>query len=421
VRTRLLAVAVTLGGLLLAGAQPEAQAKEIAGVIRDVPTGTHVRAPVLARAANLGYSGGSVLHTNRSHLIFWAPSSSSLGFDQGYVPLIETFLAQVAADSRKPTNVYGLSGQYGDSSGPAAYASTYGGGVIDTDPLPVNGCVEPAGPPAGPGPGWLVCLNDGQLQTEIDKVVATQHLPTSATDVYFLVTPNGLGSCTGTGPDNCALGGGGTGYCGYHSQTGAGILYAVIPYNAVPGHCQSDNPRPNGSTADPTISTISHEHNETITDPFDDAWTDGSGNENGDLCFTEFGPTLGGSGPVAWNEVIGGGHYYLQEEWSNDNGGCRPRDEADSISFSSPARSDARKRIRFAAHAADPDGSIVAYSWYFGAGATVGHGRVITHAFKQPGIYQVVLRTTDRAGNWAFDSRTIQVSAPRPKAAPRRR
>ena len=76
------------------------------------------------------------------------------------------------------------------------------------------------------------------------------------------------------GSSSCALGGSATGYCGYHSETANGILYAVIPYNAVPGHCQSSNPRPNASTADPTISTISHEHNETVTDPDGNAWID---------------------------------------------------------------------------------------------------------------------------------------------------
>ena len=42
------------------------------------------------------------------------------------------------------------------------------------------------------------------------------------------------------------------------------------------GHCQSGNPRPNGSTADPGLSTLSHEHNEAVTDPipFDPAYID---------------------------------------------------------------------------------------------------------------------------------------------------
>ena len=59
-----------------------------------------------------------------THLIFWEPAGSGLTYDAGYQSLIERFLSDVAADSRMPTNIYGLSGQYRDSVGPAAYDST---------------------------------------------------------------------------------------------------------------------------------------------------------------------------------------------------------------------------------------------------------------------------------------------------------
>jgi hypothetical protein len=136
----------------------------------------------------------------------------------------------------------------------------------------------------------------------------------------------------------------------------------VIPYNAVPGHCQSGNPRPNGSPADPTISTISHEHNEMVTDPSGDAWINPDGSEGGDLCITNFGPALGGTGSSAYNEVIDGGHYYLQEEWSNENRWCQPRAQPDRVWFAAPARRQARRPLQFTAHASMPYGSIVAYT-----------------------------------------------------------
>ena len=62
----------------------------------------------------------------------------------GYQAQVEIFLKNVAADSRRPTSVYGLSGQYRDSRGPAAYNSRYVGDVLSTDPLPANDCTEPA-------------------------------------------------------------------------------------------------------------------------------------------------------------------------------------------------------------------------------------------------------------------------------------
>ncbi len=379
-----------------------AAAKTFGGSVPDLPTGAHVDPRPVARAAQIPYLGGPVLHSNRTHLIFWAPGGSRLGFDPGYESLTETFLRRVAADSRKPTNVYGLSGQYTDSRGPALYDSAYGGAVLATDPLPPNGCAEPPS-----GPGWSVCLNDTQLQSELQHVVRADRLPTGPADVYFLLTPDGLGSCTDSSSSVCALGGFSGGYCGYHSTVGE-LRYAVIPYNAVPGHCQSGHPRPNFSPADPSISSLSHEHNEMVTDPFGNAWIDKMGNENGDLCITQSGPGIGGSGAGAWNEVIAGGHYFLQQEYSNNDGGCAARDEADPVSFAT-SRTVARQRVSFSARARDPDGAIVAYKWFFGEGRP-GHGSRVSHTFGRVGVYRVVLRSTDSSGNYGFASRLIRIS-----------
>lgn len=355
-----------------------------------------------AHAADLPYGGGPVLHANRTHLIFWQPDRSGLSYDPGYESLIERFLQNVAAASHSTNNVYGLTGQYTDSRGPAAYASTYGGAVLTTDRLPPNGCTEPA----AMGPGWKVCLTDSQLVAEIEHVIHAGRLPTGPTDVYFLVLPKGFGSCTGSDSSSCALGGSTGGYCGYHSQSPDGaVLYAVIPYNAVSGHCQSNSPRPNGSTADPTISTISHEQSELITDPEDDAWVDTSGNEVGDLCRPDFGPVIGGSGQSAWNEDIGGGHYYLQEEWSNIDGACEPRTRPDAVSFRATMPPRAPGSLSFVARASDPHGAVTSYRWFFGDGRG-GRGRTATHRYRHAGRYRVVLRITDSWGNWGYYAAT---------------
>jgi hypothetical protein len=383
-----------------------AQAKFFGGVAADVPTGAGVASAHLAsHSANLPYGGGPVLHSNRAHVIFWAPSGSGLAFDPDYQSLIETFLIDVAADSHRTGNVYGLSGQYTDGSGPAAYDSTYGGEVLASDPLPSNGCTEPP----VTGPGWSVCLTDDQLQTELEHVIATDHLPTTNRDVYFLVTPDGFGSCTDSSSMSCSLGGSVSGYCGYHSGTPNGILYAVIPYNAVAGHCQSGNPRPNSNPADPTISTISHEHNEMVTDPDGDAWIDGRGNENGDLCLTSFGSPLGGPG-TTWNETIHGGHFFLQEEWSNADSSCEPRAKPDALSFGVTRTAGRSRLVSFLARGADPEGHMVGFQWFFGDGHA-GGGRRISHTFRIPGTYRVMLRSTDSWGNWAFASRTVRIRA----------
>jgi hypothetical protein len=450
--TLILPLAGVLLGVTIAllSAQPAAarSSKFFGGMVRDVPTGAtgaiavngatgaiavngttgtngaaaaagasgQVRAHVATRStplqsgqsaaheADLPYEGGPVLHSNRTHVIFWEPTGSGLAFEPGYESLIETFLIDVAADSHQATNVYGLSGQYTDSTGPAAYDSTYGGSVDATDPLPASGCSEPA----ATGPGWGVCLTDAQLEAEIEHVISANQLPRTNRDVYFLVTPDGLGSCTDAGSTSCALGGAATGYCGYHSETPDGILYAVIPYNAVPGHCQSDNPRPNSSTADPTISTISHEHNEMVTDPDGNAWIDSRGEEVGDLCLTSFGPSLSGPGATAWNESINGGHFFLQEEWSNADSSCQPRPRPDVLSFATIRFAGRPRSMSFAAHGSDPEGRLVSFEWFFPDGH-VGFGRHVSRTFRVPGLYHVTVRATDNWGNWTFSSRTVRV------------
>jgi PKD domain len=382
------------------GGSAGAFAKTFAGATPDVPTGAHVAARPVAHIADVYYGGGPALRTNRPHLVFWAPAGSGLSFTPRYVSTIETFFRRVAAASRSTTNIFGLVGQYR----PAAYDSIYGGAVLDTDRLPANDCTEPT-----TAPRWTRCLTDGDLETEIDSVVNQHHLPTTGSDIYFLLLPDGLGSCIESGPGDCALGGSTAGsFCGYHSSTST-VLYAVIPYNAVPPHCQSTNPRPNHSAADPTLSTLAHELAETITDPFGNAWFDPSGEEIADLCITAYGPNLGGAGNSAWDETIDGGHYYLQELWSNADSTCEPRARPDSVSFTSPPRGRVGQPVSFTAHGSDPEGRIVSYAWFFGLGEN-GAGRAVRHTFTRAGTYRILVRATDSWDNYSFASRTIRVT-----------
>lgn len=411
-----------LGVMLVAGLVlvPAASARQALGVTRDL-AGTATARVTRARAARdigrempgggagygVTYGGGPILTSNRTHVIFWQPSGSRLTFDPGYRPLVERFLTDVDLASHSTSNVFGLTGQYTDNAGrPAAYASQYAGAVLATDRLPRSECVEPL-PPTGPG--WTTCLTDSQLQTEIEHVVHARHLPITRHDVYFLVTPRGLGSCMGTTPQTgCSLGGSATGYCGYHRYTNDGAVdYAFIPYNAVPGHCQSNHPRPNGNSADPGLSTLSHELSEMVTDPDGDAWTDGGGNEIGDLCITTFGQAIGGSGSRRYNETIAGGHFYLQEEWSNSTERCEPRAKPDHASFKVTGRSG--QTLTFQGTGSDPSGHIVSYRWDFGHGATA-QGRTVTHHFPRAGSYAVKLRVTDSWDNWTYYTRAVPVT-----------
>ena len=118
-------------GLLAASAAQAPSAKSFAGMIPDLPTPHVACHQPVAHAANLPYGGGPVLHSNRTHLIFWQPAGSGLTFDPGYEALIERFLSGWRPPATTPTNVYGADrASTPTRRGPAAYASSYGGATV---------------------------------------------------------------------------------------------------------------------------------------------------------------------------------------------------------------------------------------------------------------------------------------------------
>jgi hypothetical protein len=252
------------------------------------------------------------MQTNKTYTIYWVPKDqSTYTVGAKYKFLIDRFFADVASDSGKTSNVYASDTQYYDWSGYISYASSFGGSVVDTHPLPPSGCSHPY---------TSVCLTDAQIQDEIGNVIEEQGWTPGPSAVFFMLTPRGVGSCFDSSSSSCAF----TQYCAYHSSFGSGstvTLYANIPYaDTVYGACDAGH-HPNGDDADATINLISHEHNEAITDPLGNAWLDRSGQENGDKCAWNFGTAHGSSG-AEYNQVINEDTYYLQQEWSNRSAGC---------------------------------------------------------------------------------------------------
>jgi hypothetical protein len=256
---------------------------------------------------NLSYHGGPVMHVNKVYAIYWFPAGST--FDATYQTVINTYFGDVAAASGLASNVYYSDTQYYDATGQIQYSSSFATPIVDANAFPANGCRDRY---------TSICLTDGQLQNEIQKVISANKLTPSLSTEFFMFTPKGVGSCAGS---SCAF----SYYCAYHSQIGTGsnaVLYANMPYAmTVPSACGSGE-SPNGSDADSTINVVSHEHNETITDPLGTAWFDNSGNEDGDKCAWNFGAPLGGAAGAEYNQLINGDRYYLQQEWSNNSSGC---------------------------------------------------------------------------------------------------
>ena len=248
-----------------------------------------------------------------------AAEPTSLTFDASYESLLNRYFADVAHDSGGSSNVYAVAKQYSDGSGHIQYSSTVGGSYVDRDPLPPSGCTDGGDP---------YCLTDQQLENEIQAVLTARGWHGGSDHIFFLLTPNGVGSCFDTLGSQCST----NIFCAYHSafldSSDEDVIYANEPYEgptagAASGCTGPDQGFPNDTDADTTINTISHEHNEAITDPFGDGWIANDGNEDGDLCAYGFGTAIGGTAGVdAYNQVIDGHHYELQQEWSNSPSGC---------------------------------------------------------------------------------------------------
>jgi hypothetical protein len=276
-------------------------------------------------------SSGSAASPPRGHVLGVVPHSARgvkaagpapLTFDPSYQSLIDQYFTDVAQDSGGGNNVYSAATQYSDSSGAIQYQSTFGGSYVDTDPLPPNGCHDGVD---------AYCLTDRQLQHEIQKVLNANGWRGGLDHVFFLMTPNGVGSCFDDLGTDCTTSD--AGFCAYHNyfvdSNVEYVVYANEPYMGPSGDCTDPSQGfPNDVDADTTINTISHEHNEAITDPLTNpdylAWTAPDGSENGDLCAYSYGVQTG-TGAGAYNQVINGHHYDLQEEFSNaagPTGGC---------------------------------------------------------------------------------------------------
>jgi hypothetical protein len=298
----------------------------------------------------LVYSGGGlVMSASAAGVtvtpIFWEPSGGHYKFPAGYERIIDGFILDVAVASPSTENVFSVPTEYYRDVGGTKTSVTYrvfaGAPLVDTAAFPSDGCT--------PAPGYTACITDAQLQTELAAITSGQHLLTNLANFYPVFFPPGVETKDGDGTTSIG------GFCGYHSAFGSGeneTVYANMPYEA--SGCDGGQ-APNGSlVADGEVSTLSRELNEAITNPVAQAvgWTDRAGNEIGDMCEFTYGRPLGSTessdpGHTEYNQVINGGMYYLQREFSNlafskfglYNGCARSEDFANSASSARPGSS----------------------------------------------------------------------------------
>jgi len=295
------------------------------------------------------FHGGSVMMTPSSSPlvitpIFWNPSGHPMA--AAYKSLITTYIADVAAASGQTTNVYSVLNEYSGSNGQIHYSVSAGAAISDTNALPSSGCRVASSDRSGiyaDGTGYNACLDDAQLQSQVNSVTSAHGLPRNLSHIYVLLLPKAVESCfnagsTTTSSNACTINHQpSAAFCAYHSEDSASAIYANMPFpvyesstgftcgtEANFGVVESPNGNPD---ADVEISPTSHEVSEAITDP-DTAtgWFDSSGFEIGDECAFVFGGTSGTAGAL-FNQTINGGHFLTQEEFSNKDfaltgGGC---------------------------------------------------------------------------------------------------
>lgn len=375
-----------------------------------------IRSTVPSGEPPLEYHGGPVMHSHAAYAIFWAPSGYS--FPAGYTAAITEYLERVAADSGKASNVYSVSAQYTDGSGHATYSDTYGGSVTDTHAYPTSGTCPVYD---GFGESFTACISDHKMETEVETVVSEHSFPEGLGAEYYVVLPPKVGSCFEVAPEEEGEGCFDTEFCAYHSYSlgSTEAIYANISYSpGDPEGCgveQYPNGNSNGNVDD-TLSSFSHEANESITDPLLNAWYDEEGFENGDECrntpfHEDFGSPLGGSSGTLFNQEIGPGHYYLQQEWSNDIDDCAQRVGLPTPVIANLGQVVVGQSASFNGSGSSPsDGGIVSYEWDFGDGGTASGPKPV-HTFSTTGAFLVTLTLTDDGEFTSSTTREVTVAA----------
>jgi hypothetical protein len=249
-------------------------------------TKQHITKSAVQPLANLLNHGGPVMAgTAHVFLILWEPIGSFVSAN--YNALIQQFVPDLGASGLYHNNV-----QYTGSNG-TIVNMVLSGVFVDTAPYPSNP------------------ISDAQVQAEVTHAKAVNGWVSSISNIFPVFTARSENICLGS---SCSF----TTFCGYHNFFGSNTLYAALPYTGTNLAACGVSVSPNGFDVDSTINVLSHELNEAATDPLLNNWFDSSGNEIGDKCNFNFGPTLPSGGDV----VFSGHPYEVQREWDNHVSGC---------------------------------------------------------------------------------------------------
>ena len=155
-------------------------------------------------------------------------------------------------------------------------------------------------------------LTDSAVRSVVRRAVTRGGLPVDPAGVYVVLTSSDVRESSGFGSR----------YCGWHTHAtigGADLAYVFAgdPSTQAPTGCAAPvAPTPSGDLAtDALASTVVHELDEALTDPYLDGWYDRWFNENGDKCAWTYGP-LQRTASGAWTNLrMGGRDFLVQRNW----------------------------------------------------------------------------------------------------------
>ena len=218
--------------------------------------------------AKLVYRGGPLLTHTQIYTIFW-------GANWNTKPDLKAIMAGVNAFF-KAIMVSPLIDQLKEYNVPA-YSIGHGS-LLGTKNIT-------AAPP-------VTSITDTTIRSTLQSWIHAGTVPANTNNILYFIyfEPNIKVSMQGSA--SC------TSFCGYHSNIGNNLFYAVMPYPSCSG-CLGGLPTP----LDALTGTSSHELCEAITDPIPgNGWYDNHNGEIGDICAWTFKKVAG---------------YTVQKEWSN--------------------------------------------------------------------------------------------------------
>lgn len=247
----------------------------------------------------INYNGGPVLKGNPVPVyIIWYGNWNGTGSNtQATINLIETFLG---ANALGGSGYERINTTYGDTTGNVSGNLLFSKEVRDTGSQGTR-------------------LRNNRISAAISAQLTSGALPTDPNGVYIFATSSDVkesGFCTQ--------------FCGFHTRqtlNGQDIKWAFIGNtDQCPSGCEIQATGPNSPAAgvggaDGMINVITHETEETITDPDLNAWFDASGAEDADKCNFKFGPTSTAANGARFNQTFGGHNWMIQMEWENSRGG----------------------------------------------------------------------------------------------------